>query len=83
MFHVLTIKQTSESVSGYSLWHQVLMSQEVWTMLQKWAKHEFQASVVNRLITFLSDSLVIQDYYNDTLPDPSTVLQKQFWWLLT
>ena len=54
LFHVLTIKQASESDSGYSLHHQALMSQDVQTVLQKWAKHEFQASVVNRLIAILS-----------------------------
>ena len=33
------------------------------------------AIFVNRLIAILS---VIQDYYNDTLPDPSIMLQNSF-----
>ena len=44
-------------------------------------KHEFYASFVNRQITILSKS--VQDYYNNTLTDPSAMLQKQFWNLLS
>ena len=40
LFHVLTIKQAVESVSGYCLHHQALTSQEVRIMLQTWAKYE-------------------------------------------
>ena len=52
-------------------------------MLQRWAKHGSNVNFANSLIAILSQSLVVQDYYNDTLPDPSTMLQKQLWWLLS
>ena len=54
LFHVLTIKQVIESVSGYRLRYQSLMSQEVQIILQRWAKHEYNAIFVNRLIPILS-----------------------------
>ena len=46
LFHVLTIKQVIESVSGYCLHHQALISREVWIILQRWAKHESNAIFV-------------------------------------
>ena len=54
LFHVLTIKQVIESVSGYCLRHQSLTSQEVRIILQRWAKHKSNAIFVNRLIPILS-----------------------------
>ena len=54
LFHILTIKQLIESVSGYCLRHQSLTSQEVRIILQRWAKHESSAIFVNRLISTLS-----------------------------
>ena len=54
LFHVLTIKQVIESVSGYSSRHQSLTSQGVQIVLQRWAKHESNAIFVNRLIPILS-----------------------------
>ena len=54
LFHVLTIKQVIESVSGYCLCHQSLTSQEVRIILQRWAKDESNAIFVNRLIPILS-----------------------------
>ena len=54
LFHVLTIKQVIESVSGYCSRHQSLTSQEVRIILQRWAKHESNAIFVNRLIPILS-----------------------------
>ena len=54
LFHVLTIEQVIESVSGYCSRHQSLTSQEVWIILQRWTKHESNAIFVNRLIPILS-----------------------------
>ena len=54
LFHVLTIKQVIESVSGYCWRHQSLTSQEVWIILHRWGKHESNTIFVNTLIPILS-----------------------------
>ena len=46
-------------------------------------KVEFYASFINCIVTILSQRLVIQAHYNDTLPDLSKVLQKQSWQVLS
>ena len=62
----------------YCLYHQALMSQGIQIILQRWAKYESNVIFVNRLIHILSLSLVIQDYYNDTLPDSALCYKNSF-----
>ena len=74
LFHDLIIKQVVEYASGYwdtRLAPLRLTSQVEQINTEEMGKTLFYASFVNSIVAILSQRLVIQGHYNDTLPDRS------------
>ena len=67
LFHNLTIKQAVENASGY--WDTRLAPLRLTSQVEQIT--QFYASFVNSIVAILSQRLVIQGHYNDTLPDQS------------
>ena len=79
LFQDLAIKQAIENDFGY--WYarlapSGLTSQGDLINTKMMGKTQFYASFVNSIVAILSQSLVKQGHYNDTLPDRSNGLQK-------
>ena len=71
---ILTIKLAVENASGYwdtRLAPLRLTSQAEQINIEEMGKTQFYASFVNSIVAILSQRLVIQGHYNDTLPDRS------------
>ena len=86
LFHDLTIKQAVENASGY--WDTRLVplhltSQVEQISTEEMDKTQFYASFVSSIVAILSQRLVIQGHYNDTLPDQSKCCKKQSWQVLS
>ena len=74
LFHDLTIKQAVENASSY--WDTRLVSLRLTSQvkqinIEEMGKTQSYASFVNSIVAILSQRLVIQGHYNDTLPDQS------------
>ena len=74
LFHHLTIKQAVENAFDY--WDKQLAPLRLTSKVEQinteeMGKTQFYTSFINSIVAILSQRLVIQGYYNDTLPDRS------------
>ena len=68
--HDLTIKQAVENASSY--WYKRLAPSRLTSQVEQikdMSKTQFYTSFGNSIVAILSQRLVIQGHYNDTLPD--------------